>query len=387
MARVAVVLPVYNHERYLQQTLESIYSQDYSDYQIVAIDDGSADSSLKILNKNHARITLIEAGGHRGAAAARNTAIRAVDSEFVAFIDADDVWTPERLRQSVERFQNGNVDLVASALSFIDTNGKELPGIWACPPDAANDYWGALLDRNWIGTPSVTVRRKTLDEVGCFDETFTHSEDYDLWLRAGQDHAIDYIHTPLVQCRRHSSNTSLNITLHHKFERTALQKVDPARAHAAFYRLYAASDRRAEAWIWFLLRSASSGFPEEIHSALESHPESPSLRFALGIFQADKGDYEKALTTFRELKDRDAASLHNLAVLLALCGNSTAALPYLHLSLRFRPDYYDARYNIAAIREGRELRLTRRPFRQQVIAMIGALKPERGCADKTIGCN
>ena len=148
MARVAVVLPVYNHERYLQQALDSIYCQDYTDYQIVAVNDGSSDSSLKILNENHARITLIEAG-HRGAAAARNTAIRAVDCEFVAFMDADDVWTPERLRESLERFQSSRVDLIASALSFIDGNGRALPGIWACPPEGNNDYWGALLERNW----------------------------------------------------------------------------------------------------------------------------------------------------------------------------------------------------------------------------------------------
>jgi glycosyltransferase involved in cell wall biosynthesis len=368
MARVAVVLPVYNHQRYLQEALDSIYSQDYSDYQIVVVDDGSSDASLRILHENHS-ITLIEAD-HHGAAAARNTAIRATDSEFVAFMDADDVWAPERLRKSVERFESGRVDLSASALSFIDANGRMLPGMWACPPEAANDYWGALLERNWIGTPSVTVRRKTLDEAGYFDTAFTHAEDYDLWLRVGQDHAIDFIHTPLVRCRRHSSNTSLNIASHQKFERNALQKVDPALAHAAFHRLYAGSDRRAEAWIWFLLRSGNPAFPEEIQFALESHPESHSLRFALGIFQADKREYEKALTTFGELKDRDAASLHNVAVLLALSGHPRAALSYLHLTLFSRPDYYDAQYNIAAIREGRQLRLTRRPFRQQVIAMI-----------------
>jgi glycosyltransferase involved in cell wall biosynthesis len=370
MARVTVVLPVYNHERYLPEALDSIYSQDYSDYQIVAIDDGSSDSSLRILSENRGRITLIEAA-HHGAAAARNTAIRAADSEFVAFIDADDVWTPARLRESVERFHNGKVDLLASALSFIDANGKELAGSWACPPEGANDYWGALLERNWIGTPSVSVRRKTLDEVGCFDKTFTHAEDYDLWLRVGLGHTIDYIPTPLVRCRRHSSNTSLNIVAHQKFERIALQKVDPAQAHAAFYRLYAASDRRAEAWIWFLLRSANPAFPAEIRCALESHPQSHSLRFALGIYQADNGEYEAAMRTFRELKDRDAASLHNLAVLMALCGNPRAAVSYLHLALLCRPEYHDAQYNVAAIREGRQLRLTRRPFRQQVIAMIG----------------
>src|SRR3954469_15826533 len=105
MARVTIILPVYNHERYLQEALDSIYSQTYSDYQIIAIDDGSTDSSLQILNKNGTRLRLIEAG-HRGAAAARNTAIRAADSEYIAFMDADDVWTPERLSESSEKLHS-----------------------------------------------------------------------------------------------------------------------------------------------------------------------------------------------------------------------------------------------------------------------------------------
>lgn len=370
MARVTIVLPVFNHERYLQEALDSIYSQTYSDYQIIAIDDGSNDSSLLILNRNGARLTLIE-GGHEGAAAARNTAIGAADSEYIAFMDADDVWTPERLSESSERLHSGGFDLVASAMSFIDADGMPLAGIWSCPAGAANDYWGALLERNWIGTPSVTVRRTVLDKVGRFDKAFTHAEDYDLWLRIGREHSLGYIDAPLVKCRRHSLNTSLNIAAHQKFERMALQKVDPLEARVAFQRRHAASSSRAEAWIWFLLRSGNPGFLEEVQYELTNHPESHSLRFALGIFQADKGEYENAITSFRELKDRDAASLHNLAVLMALCGNSQAALSCLHLVSRSCPGYHDAQYNLLAIRDGRQLRLTRRPFRQQLIAMIG----------------
>src|SRR5262249_10109895 len=137
------------------------------------------------------------------------------------------------------------------------------------------------------------------------------------------------------------------------------------------HRLHASSDRCSEAWLWFLLRSGNRTFSDEIQFALEKHPASHELRFALGIFQADNGEYENAITTFRELEDRDAASLHHLGVVLGLCGNTKGALSCVDLALRSRPHYHDAQYNVAAIRDGRPLRLTRRPFRPQVIAMIG----------------
>jgi GT2 family glycosyltransferase len=370
MPRITVVVPVYNHEPYVEQTLYSLFAQDCSDYQIVAVDDGSSDGSLEVLNRNRSRITIIQTP-HQGAAAARNRAIEATDSEFVAFMDADDLCAPGRLRLSLEKFQTENIDLVASTLSFIDASGQSLSGVWTCPPGAANDYWASLLERNWIGTPSVMVRRRVLDAVGAFDETFTHAEDYDLWLRIGREHSIGYIDAPQVQCRRHRTNTSINIRSHHHFERMALQKVDRMEAWTAFNHLYAGRQERAEAWIWFLLRSGDSEFSDEIRFALTQHPHSHSLRFALGVFQCDSAQYEEALGAFRALKEQDAAALHNLGVVFAFCGDIKAASSHLEAALRLRTDYYDAQYNLAALRDGLDLRLTRRPFRKHLVPMLG----------------
>jgi glycosyltransferase involved in cell wall biosynthesis len=369
MPRVTVVIPVYNHEKYLQKTLNALFDQDYTDYQIISVDDGSSDASLEILKRNSDRIRVIE-GRHQGAAATRNTAIHAADSEFIAFMDADDLCSRERLRLSVEKFETEAVDLVASALTFIDSSGKPLPGLWTCPPEGPNDYWGSLLERNWIGTPSVMVRRRVLEAAGWFDEDFTHAEDYDLWLRIGEEHPIGFLDRPLIQCRRHSMNTSLDIGTHQHFERIALQKIDRRRARAAFNRLHSTADRQLEAWIWFLLRSGDARFLEEALPAITRHPESDSLRFALGVFQYDAGWYRDAVMTFAVLRSRDTASLHNVGVLMSLCGDTDAACHHLETALRLRPDYYDARHNLDAIKKGNQLRLTRRPFRSQPVAMI-----------------
>jgi glycosyltransferase involved in cell wall biosynthesis len=370
MPRITVVLPVFNHERYIEQALRSLSAQDYTDFQIVAVNDGSTDDSLAILNRHRAHIQVIESI-HQGPAAARNQALRATESELVAFMDADDLCRPDRLRLEVERLEHAELDLVASTLSFIDADGNALPGTWTCPDGSARQYWGALLERNWIGTPSVLVRREALNDVGLFDETFTHAEDYDLWLRIGRTRKIGYVEAPLVQCRRHSLNTSMSIGAHQHFERLALQKVNRDEARVAFDQLYLREEQRAEAWIWFLLRRGDSLFKDETLRSLAQHPRSRSLRFALGVFQCDAGEYVEALASFDSLKKTDAAARHNLGVVAARCGDKRAAQSHLNAALEMRPDYYDARYNLDAIQRGEELRLTRRPFREQVVPMVG----------------
>jgi glycosyltransferase involved in cell wall biosynthesis len=369
MPLVTVVFPVYNHERYIEQALRSIFAQDFGDYEIVAIDDGSTDASPAMLGRYSSRIRVIQ-GKHGGPAAARNQGLAATDSEYVAFMDADDTCSPERLRIQLETLESENLDLVAAALSFIDAGGNPLPGAWTCPSHAANDYWGSLLERNWIGTPSVMLRRKILDCTGLFDESFTHSEDYDLWLRVARSHSIGYIDRPLIQCRRHSANTSLNLASHRRFERLALQKVDPTEAWNAFTRLYPGQENCDQAWIWFLLRSGNPSFAEVANDALARHPGSDSIRFALGVFQYDAGHYEQALSTFRAMPSANAAGLNNIGVLTALCGDTESALSHFQTALRLCPEYQDARANLAAVPAGTALRLTRRPFRASLVPLV-----------------
>jgi glycosyltransferase involved in cell wall biosynthesis len=370
MPRITVVLPVYNHERYVKQALHSIFAQDFSDFEIVAVDDGSTDASLQMLDRYRSRIKVIH-GTHGGPAAARNRALAASDSQYVAFMDADDTCEPQRLRLQLEKLERESLDLVASGLSFMDALGQPMAGGWTCPSHARNDYWGSLLERNWIGTPSVMLRREILDSAGLFDESFTHSEDYDLWLRIARSHSIGYIDKPLIHCRRHSTNTSGDTASHQRFERLALQKVEALEAWKAFTRLYSTPDHSYEAWIWFLLRSGNSAFAEEASTALGWHPRPDSIRFAVAVFQYDSGQYEQALATFQSMSDVNAACLNNIGVLTSLCGGDVqSAVSRFDAALRLCPEYHDARSNLTAGNSGRELRLTRRPFRESLVPFV-----------------
>ncbi len=371
MPRVTVVLPCYNHAQFIGKTLDCILAQSYNDFEIVAVDDGSTDGSLEVLQRFEPRVRVLRGqhNGPAGPAAARNRAIEASDSDFIAFMDADDLCTPDRLAVQVNRLDADRLDLVASELTFIDPQGNALEGKWSCPPYASADYWGSLLERNWIGTPSVTLRRSALDSAGSFNEEFTHAEDYDLWLRLARSSAVGYVNAPLIQVRRHGGNISRNIAAHQHFERRALQRVNPLEAWAAFSRLHSRRDRAAEAWIWFLLRRGSEdneNFEAECRRAIAEHPGSSSLRFALGVFLCDTGAYDVSWELFRGIKD-DAASLNNFAVLAALREDDEAARSALEAAIAMRPGYQDAQSNLSALSKNKPLALTRRPLRMHLV--------------------
>ena len=373
MPKITVVIPNYNHGRYIGETIDHIVRQTFQDWELVVVDDGSTDDSRDVLRRYERQLKVIRTE-HKGPAAARNCAIEATDSEYIAFMDADDLCEARRFELQSGMLEDRNVDLVTSALSFIDESGWPIPGLWTCPPNARNDYWASLLERNWIGTPSVILRRSVLEKTGLFDPEFTHAEDYDLWLRVGRSHAIGHIEAPLIQCRRHETNTSIDIDSHQRFERKALQKIDRDSARTAFGRLYPGRQECDAAWIWFLLRKGDPAFVEEAHSALARNPHSFPVRFALGVFHYDSGHYEKARATFLGLKEDDAASTHNIGVISALCGDLDEARMRLTAALRLRPEYHDARYNLEALSQGRRLRLTRRPLRANLVPMQGTAR-------------
>src|SRR5438132_10662624 len=188
MPRISDVIPYYNNADYIVETLDHIVRQTLRDWELVVIDDGSMDASLEILSQYQSRLRVLRSE-HRGPAAARNIGIAATDAEYIAFIDADDLCEPRRFELQIHKLQNENLDLVASALSFIDAQGWPIPGLWTCPLHARRDYWASLVERISIRTPSGLSRRSSLSSTAVSDEEFTHREDDDPWLRVGRGYS------------------------------------------------------------------------------------------------------------------------------------------------------------------------------------------------------
>ncbi|MBN1912735.1 MAG: glycosyltransferase family 2 protein [Pirellulales bacterium] len=204
--RISVVIPAYNASRHIHETLDSVLAQTFTDYEIIVIDDGSTDHTPEILKQYGANITVVRQT-NRGRAAACNAGVRIARGEWIALVDADDVWLPEKLEQQV--VECGNY-----AMSYTDSvtfgeNCEEVVKSLVTP--AYSGYVvGELLLGNFITGSSVVIRKDVFLEEGGFDESYCCVQDWPLWLKICAKHELGYLAEPVVRYRIHDEATSAN---------------------------------------------------------------------------------------------------------------------------------------------------------------------------------
>ena len=212
--RVGVIIPCYNQERYVGLTINSALAQNYADFSVVVVDDGSTDNTPAILNTYSDRITILkhDVPGNHGQAAALNLGIKYTESEYVAFLDSDDLWHPDKLRKQVEVLDRyPEVGLVYSNGNVIDGEGGILYQLFGKDHREANTAESILLNC-YIRTPSlVMVRRSILQAVGPFPVGIIPS-DHDMWVRIAEVSRYSYLDEMLVGYRQHSGQISLRKT-------------------------------------------------------------------------------------------------------------------------------------------------------------------------------
>ncbi|MDS3859216.1 glycosyltransferase [Thermosynechococcaceae cyanobacterium BACA0444] len=195
MPKVSVIVPVYQVEAYIADTIGSILGQTLTDFEVLLVDDGGQDRSIEICHSfTDPRIKIISQA-NRGLAGARNTGIRQAQGDYLAFLDGDDLWLSEKLAHHVAHLDaNHHVGISFSYSAFIDQDGQPL-GIYQTPQLTDIDPVQVIC-RNPISNGSTPViRRQVLSDIGFpatigdeietwyFDETFRQSEDIECWLR------------------------------------------------------------------------------------------------------------------------------------------------------------------------------------------------------------
>jgi len=200
MPRVSVIIPVYNGASTVARAIESVIAQTFTDFEIIAIDNGSRDRSLEVLDQYSGRVKILKET-KRGPSAARNTGVRASSGEYLAFLDADDWWRPTMLERTVQVL-DGDPDcaLVYTDLALADSTGNEQMASLAgeSHPPTVNE----MLERLWPILPTgVLMRRSAFDLAGGFEEELIAFEDVYLWLRAREYGTFGYIAEPLAVWR------------------------------------------------------------------------------------------------------------------------------------------------------------------------------------------
>lgn len=208
---VSIILPTFGRLKYLRPTVASVDRQTLEDWEFIIADDGSDEATRAYLRslEGDRRIKLVWLTHTGVPAIVRNAALREARGKYVAFLDSDDLWAPEKLSRQVETLRaRPACRWCYTAVSHIDGSGQPLPepvfGAWL-PCD------GAVFERLVSGpvvirTPSVLAARELVARAGGFDETIRSGEDYDLWLRLALASDVALLDEPLVQVRRHEAN-------------------------------------------------------------------------------------------------------------------------------------------------------------------------------------
>lgn len=204
---VSVIVPTYNGARYIAETLESIFSQTYKNIEIIVVNDGSTDETGKVLNPYKERIQYISQE-NRGIPAARNRAIRNANGKYIALLDHDDLWLPEKIELQVKLLEeNDEYGFVhCNWFFFSETDSKVRTFHKSVPPTGY--VFPQLFMRNFIGCLTMLMRMECIEKSGDFDERHAGCDDYDLWLRVARHFKGAYIDKILAGHRRHASNYS-----------------------------------------------------------------------------------------------------------------------------------------------------------------------------------
>jgi glycosyltransferase involved in cell wall biosynthesis len=216
----SIVIPAYNAEKFLDESLGSVLSQTFKDYEIIVIDNGSADNTQKkaesCLAGKNVRYSVIREEKNLGIGGARNKAVQMASGEYIAFLDADDVWYPTKLERVHDTFaQNKDISLVChdQNLARFDESGTKIVGKMVYGPWHDDMYSYLLFDGNCLSVSATTVKKSRLLEAGLFSEKpeFDCVGDYDMWLRVSKICKFYFLHEILGEYRVSKWSTSANI--------------------------------------------------------------------------------------------------------------------------------------------------------------------------------
>ncbi|MED4300185.1 glycosyltransferase family 2 protein [Geobacillus stearothermophilus] len=201
---VSIVTPVYNAEKYLKYTIESVINQDYDNWELIIIDDCSKDNSRLIAErymKKDKRIKLISLEKNRGVAYARNIGIKAAKGRYIAFLDSDDLWYPNKLSKQLDFMKKNDYYFTFSSYELINDEGIRLNKVIKAPNIV--DY-KRLLKGNPIGCLTVMIDKKRIEDI---EMPEIRHEDYATWLNITKNGNIAYGLNEILALYRKSRNS------------------------------------------------------------------------------------------------------------------------------------------------------------------------------------
>lgn len=280
---VSVIVPVYNGAAYVRTAITSVLAQTDADLEVIVVDDGSTDGTADVvrpIGDQRVRLVVRENGGP---SAARNTGFAVARGEWVAVLDSDDWWAPEKLAAQLARAaERPAAALIYTSATVVDMTDRPIEYLRATA-DGEGRVLDTLLHRNLVVNSSVLVRAAVLRDVGGWDETLRCGEDWDLWLRIAALHPVTRVDAPLTfyRCRAASQGSDAE-----RMRDSCLRLLERAFASYAHDRL--ALRRRALAEVYY---QAAIQFQEQDQKGAASR----ELLRAISYYPGHRAAYRRLL--------------------------------------------------------------------------------------------
>ncbi len=222
---VSVIIPTFNRSSMVVEAVESVLAQTCAELEVIVVDDGSTDDTRERLRSYGQRLVLVVNEENRGVSAARNRGIRQSRGEFVALLDSDDLWRPEKIQRQLDFFSTHPQAMICQTEEIWVRRGRRVN-----PRQKHRKYSGYIfphcLPLCIVSPSAVMIKRELLSRVGLFDEQLPACEDYDLWLRIAVREPIFLLDEPLIVKRGgHDDQLSHTIPSLDKYRIQALCKL------------------------------------------------------------------------------------------------------------------------------------------------------------------
>ena len=252
MPKISVIIPVYNGEKTIKKTIESVLKQTLQDFELIVINDGSQDKTLEILSSIQDPRLRVLSYFNAGLASSRNRGITEATGEYISFLDADDLWTPDKLADQLKVLQENPDAMVAYSwtdcideLGQFSRRGSYISAVGSVYPELC------LIDFLENGSNPL-IKRQVFTQVGHFDESLPCAEDWDMWLRLAMDYPFVVVEKPQVLYRVSSESMSSDVW---KMEQGCCQVIEQAFSRAPLSLQHLKKDSLANLYKYLIFRS------------------------------------------------------------------------------------------------------------------------------------
>lgn len=278
MPKVSVVIPAYNAMAYLPETVESVLRQTFTDFEVLIIDDGSSDNIVQWASGLVDPHVKLISQKNQGLPGARNTGIAQAQGEYIAFLDADDLWEQTKLEKQVRCLDdNPAVGLVHTWMVLVDEQGKSTGRVM--PSNAEGDVWKQLAEKNVIACPSVIVRRCCFETVGVFDRSLRSLEDWDMWIRIATRYPFAVIKEPLAYYRQLPGSMSKNCQVMEQAFYIVIEKAFHSAQSELLFLKNRSYGHANLCLAWKALQSYERDYKLALHFQQQAISHYPQLRF------------------------------------------------------------------------------------------------------------